>query len=215
MKSKAIFLSEFTIAAGVLLFVVGPVCAQGYAPKAPPAGATGPASPAPAQQEPYQPDNPFFRKASPSPAASGAAAVGAKPLSTKDKKFLGDATASGSWEVATGRSAEQKAQNSATKEIAARLIADHSKTNKELVDLGKKKGLSISTEGGKAQQISGQDFDRRYLNLVVQDHQEETSAFAKQAKSGDDTDIRNWAAKTLPMIKQHLAMAKDALSKAK
>ena len=215
MKSKAIFLlSQFTIAVGAF-FVAATLCAQGYGPPPkPPTGATGPAPP-PAQQEPYQPDNPFFRKASQSPAASAAAVAGTKPLTTKDKNFLSGAAGSGSWEIATGRLAEQKAQDSATKEIAARMVADHAKTNKELVDLGKKKGLGISTEGGKAQQIVGSDFDKRYLNLVVQDHQEETSLFAKEAKSGEDADIKSWAAKTLPTIKQHLVLAKDALSKAK
>jgi putative membrane protein len=214
MKSKVIFLWQFTIAAGAL-FAAAPLWAQGYARPAPPTGATGPSAPPTTQQEPYQPDNPFFRKSSPSPAASAAAAAGAKPLTAKDKNFLSGAASSVSWEIATGKLAQQRAQNSATKEVASRMIADHSKTSQELVDLGKKKGLSISTEGGKAQQISGQDFDKRYLNLVVQEHQEEASLFAKEAKSGDDADMRNWAAKTLPMIKEHLALAKDAMSKAK
>ena len=211
MKSKTIFLSQFTIAVGAL-FVAATLCGQGYGPPPkPPTGATSPTGPAPAQQEPYQPDNPFFRKTSP----SAAAATGAKPLTAKDKSFLSGAASSVSWEIATGKLAQHKAQNSATKEVASRMIADHSKMSQELVDLGKKKGLSISTEGGKAQQISGQDFDKKYLNLVVQEHQEETSLFAKEAKSGDDADIKNWAAKTLPTIKQHLVLAKDALSKAK
>jgi putative membrane protein len=194
MKSKAIFVWQFTVAVGAL-FAVPTLCAQDVSGN--------------------QPDNPFFRKSSPSPSAGAAVNASAKALTAKDKNFLSAAASSGSWEMATGRSAEQKAQNGATKEIAARMIADHSKTNKELVDLGKKKGLGISTEGGKAQQISGQDFDRKYLDLVVQDHQEESSLFEKEAKSGDDADIKNWAAKTLPTIKQHLALAKNALSKAK
>jgi len=212
MKSKLIFVPQFAVGAAGL-FAAATVYAQGYGQPAP-KPATGAATPPPAQEQPYQPDNPFFRKSSSSPAASAAAATAAKPLSAKDKKFFTDAASSGGWETATGRSAEQKAQKGTTKEIAARLIADYSKTNKELVDLGKKKGLTISTEG-KAQQISGEDFDRKYLDLVVQDHQEESSLFAKEAASGDDADIKKWAAKTLPMIKQHLALAKDALSKAK
>jgi putative membrane protein len=215
MKSKLILIPQFAVAV-VALFGTVTLYAQGYGPPPPkPPSATGPASPSPAQQDPYESDNPFFRKKSPSPSARAAANAGAKPLSAKDKNFLSGAASSGGWEIATGRVAEQKAQNSATKEIAARMIADHSKTNKELVDLGNKKGLGISTEGVKAQQISGQDFDKRYLNLVVQDHQEESSVFEKEAKSGDDADIKKWAAKSLPTIKQHLALAKGALSKAK
>jgi len=194
MKPKAIFVWQLTIAVGAL-FAVATLCAQ---------------------EDLTQPDNPFFRKktaASPSPTARAKAAT--KTLSAKDMNFLRGAASSGGWETATGRSAEQKAQNSATKEVAARMIADHSKTNKEMVDLGQKKGLGISTEGVKAQQITGSDFDKRYLNLVVQDHQEEINVFEKEAKSGDDADIRSWAAKTLPTIKQHLALAKGALDKVK
>jgi putative membrane protein len=211
MKSKVIFLSQLTIAAGAL-FTASPLCAQGYTRPAPPTGATGASAPPTTQQEPYQPDNPYFRKSSPSPAA---AAAGATSLSAKDKNFLTGAVSSASWEIATGKVAQQRAQNSATKQVAARMIADHSKSSQELVDLGKKKGLAISTGGEKAQQIAGGDFDKRYLNLVVQDLQEQASLFAKEAKSGDDADIRNWAAKNLPMIKERLALAKDALSKAK
>jgi putative membrane protein len=213
MKSKLIFVSQFAVGAAAL-FAAATLYAQGYGQPAP-KPATGAAAPPAAQQQPYEPDNPFFRKSSPSPTASAAAAKAAKPLSAKDKKFLVDAASSGGWEIATGRVAEQKAQSSATKEIAARMIADHSKTNKELVDLGNKKGLGISTDAVKAQHIAAEDFDKKYLNLVVQDHQEESSAFEKEAKSGDDADIKKWAAKTLPTIKQHLAVAKDALSKVK
>jgi len=199
MKSKANFVWQFTVAIGAL-FAIATLCAQ-----------EGP------QGDLTQPDNPFLRKrtaASPAPTAP-AKATTKNTLSTKDMNFLRGAASSGGWETATGRSAEQKAQNSATKEVAARMIADHSKTNQEMVDLGKKKGLAISTEGVKAQQITGSDFDKRYLNLVIQDHQEEISVFEKEAKSGDDADFRSWAAKNLPSIKQHLALAKGALDKVK
>jgi putative membrane protein len=215
MKSKLTFMLQFVLGVG-LLFVVAPIYAQGYgAPAKPPSGGTGPVTPPPAQEQQPLSDNPFFRKTAPSPSASAAAkATTTKAISAKDKKFLVDAASSGGWEIATGRVAEQKAQSGAAKEIATRMITDHSKTNKELVDLGKKKGLEISTDAVKAQQISGGDYDKRYLDLVVKDHEEESGVFAKEAKSGDDADIRNWAAKTLPSIKQHLAEARAALPKA-
>ncbi len=209
MISKRTLISRLAIAAGIC-FLGATLYAQ-YGRSAPkPAGTTAPALP----QQGYDSDNPFLRKSSSSPSPGAAAATTTK-LSAKDKHFLMEAVSSGSWEIATGKSAEQKAQNSATKEIAARMIADYSKTNKELVDLGNKKGLAISTEGGKGQAISAEDFDRKYLDLVVQDHEQASSFFAKQATSGDDPDIKKWAAKTLPTVKQHLSLAKEALNKAK
>jgi putative membrane protein len=212
MKSKLIFVKQLVTGISLIIAATA-VYGQRYGGMQPrtPGGTTtqAPAAPQPA----YQPDNPFFRKsASPSPA--GATTTSATNLSAKDKKFLMDAVSTGTWEVATGRSAEQKAQNSATKQLAGRMIADYSKTNQELVDLGKRKGLSISPEG-KPQQISADGFDKRYLNLVVQDQQEAVTSFDKEAKSGDDAEIRKWAAKTLPLVRQRLATAKDAFNKAK
>ena len=95
------------------------------------------------------------------------------------------------------------------------MVADHSKATNEVVDLAKKKGVGISTDGIKAQQIGAANFDKQYLDLLEQDHQQEVNLFEKEAKSGDDADIKNWAAKTLPMLRQHLAMSKDASSKVK
>jgi putative membrane protein len=195
MKSRATFIWQITISAGAL-FAVANLCAQEVGGN--------------------QPDNPFFRQhmaASPSPTAGGSTTT--KGLSAKDKNFLTNATSSGAWEVETGKMAEKKAKNETTRQIAARMVADHSQANKELIDLAKKKGLGISAAGIKGQQIGEANYDENYLNLLQQDHQEQIKAFEKEAKSGDDTDIKNWAARRLPTLKQHLAEVKAASSKPK
>ena len=169
-----------------------------------------------AQQPAYTPDNPFLQKrmaATPPPRATPNPK--ASTLSAKDKDFLVNAASSGGWEVATGKMAEGKAQSDATRNLAARMSAYHSQTNKEVVDLAKKKGLAISTENIKAQQgLSGSHFDKQYLTLMEQDHQQTIRAFEKEAASGNDAEIKAWAAKTLPTLKQHLSMVTNALSKA-
>ncbi len=169
-----------------------------------------------AQQPAYTPDNPYLQKskAAPSPSATAAAAK-VSTLSAKDKDFLVSAASSGGWEVETGKLAEGKAQSDVTRKIAARMIAEHSKTNLEVVDLAKKKGLAISTENIKAQRglSGGPKFDKQYLTLTEQDHQQTVKAFEKEAASGNDSEVKAWAAKTLPTLKQHLSMVSDALSK--
>ena len=198
MKSKFSFIPKITIAAVAAgsLCVVATLCAQ---------------------QPAYTPDSPFLQKrlaATPSPSATAAAK--ATTLSAKDKNFLVSAASSGGWEVETGKMAENKAQGAATKSLAARMVAEHSKANKEAVDLAKKKGLAISTENIKAQKLSsGPNFDKQYLTLMEQDHQENVRLFGKEAQSGDDPEVKAWAAKTLPTLKQHHSMVTDALSKVK
>ena len=198
MKSKFSFISRIAMAAVAAgsLGVVATLCAQ---------------------QPAYTPDNPFLQKmvATPTPRAAAVPNPKASTLSAKDKDFLVSAASSGGWEVSTGKMAQNKAQSDATRNLAARMSAYHSQTNKEVVDLAKKKGLAISTENIKAQQLSaGPKFDKQYLTLMEQDHQQTIKAFEKEAASGNDAEIKAWAAKTLPTLKQHLSMVTNALSKA-
>jgi putative membrane protein len=168
-----------------------------------------------AQQPAYTPDNPFLQKMAATPPPRATPNPKASTLSAKDKDFLVNAASSGGWEVATGKMAEGKAQSDATRNLAARMSAYHSQTNKEVVDLAKKKGLAISTENIKPQQLSGgPKFDKQYLTLMEQDHQQTIRAFEKEAASGNDPEIKAWAAKTLPTLKEHLSMVTNALSKA-
>jgi putative membrane protein len=216
MKSKIRFISRVAVTAATFfvvarLFVGAALFGQGYSnqPK-PPSAAT---SVTPSQQEAFPPDNPFFRKKASSTPSPSATKAKIKPLSSKDTKFLSNAAASDGWEMKTGQLAENKAQNPATKQLAARMVSDHSKSNAELTGLAGKKGLSISIGGAKAQQINGPNFDKSYLNLLQQDHEEAIASFTKEAQSGDDPDIKAWAKKMLPTLKEHLSMAKQAAAK--
>jgi putative membrane protein len=56
---------------------------------------------------------------------------------------------------------------------------------------------------------SGQDFDRAYDQRQLQGHEKAVSLFEQYAKTGDNPRLKAWAAKTLPHLKGHLAMAKN------
>ena len=95
------------------------------------------------------------------------------------------------------------------KRIGARIVFDHTKANKELTQLASQKGLSFDTRGVKAQNPGNAGSDRRYLKLLEVDHKNDIAEFQKEAKSGDDRDVKSWASKTLPMLKEHLAMVQE------
>ncbi len=153
-------------------------------------------------------DNPRLSRKSPTPGPSAAAAPkqAAKGASSKDQKFFADAGSSFGWEMKTGAVAEKKAQDAKTKEVAGRLVSSYSKLAKELTDLGAKKGVSLSVEGAKAQQLS--DYDKSYLRLSQQDQQQLVSVFRKASQSAEDPDVRAWAKRTLPTLQQNAASAK-------
>ncbi len=156
--------------------------------------------------------NPHLRaKSAPTP-ASGTVAV---KLSQKDVNFIQKAAGGGEQEVANGKMAEKQGKSADVKTIGARMVADHSKANKELTELANRKGLKFDTRGVRAQNIGAADFDRQYLKLLEMDHKNDIAEFQKEAKSGDDRDVKAWAAKTLPTLQGHLAMVEDAMRKVK
>ena len=44
----------------------------------------------------------------------------------------------------------------------------------------------------------------------LKDHKEAVSLFEKESKSGKDEDLKAWAGKTLPHLREHLKMAQEA-----
>ena len=136
-------------------------------------------------------------------------------LSQKDVSFIQKAASGGQQEIENGKMAEKQGKSADVKRIGARMVADHTKANKELTELANRKGVKFDTRGVKAQNIGAADFDRQYLKLLEIVHKNDIAEFQAQAKSGDDRDLKAWAAKTLPTLQQHLAMIEDAMRKVK
>jgi putative membrane protein len=51
------------------------------------------------------------------------------------------------------------------------------------------------------------------LKLLEEGHKSTIADFERAAKSSDDSELRAWASKTLPALKQHLAMVQGAEKK--
>ncbi len=165
-----------------------------------------------AQQDTAIGTNPHLRaKSAPTP-PSGTVTV---KLSQKDVSFIQKAAGGGQQEVENGKMAEKQGKSADVKRIGARMVADHTKANKELTELANRKGVTFNTRGVRAQNIGAADFDRTYLKLLEVDHKNDIAEFQKEAKSGDDRDVKAWAVKTLPTLQEHLAMVEDAMRKVK
>jgi putative membrane protein len=136
-------------------------------------------------------------------------------LNQKDVAFIQKAAGGGQQEVENGKLAEKQGKSADVKRIGARMVADHTRTNKELTALATRKGVKFDTRGVKAQNIGAADFDRTYLKLLEVNHKSDIADFEREAKSGDDHELKSWAAKTLPMLKEHLAMVQSAMKTAR
>jgi putative membrane protein len=136
-------------------------------------------------------------------------------MSQKDVNFIQKAAGGGAQEVENGKMAEKQGKSADVKTIAARMVADHTRLNNELTALAKRKGVNFNTSGVKAQNLGTADFDRTYLKLLEMAHKSDIADFEKEAKNGDDSELRAWASKALPTLRAHLAMVEDAEKKMK
>ncbi len=144
---------------------------------------------------------------SPSPASSA--------LSAKDKSFMKEAAQGGMMEVDMGKMAQQKGKSADVKKIGSRMVADHSKANAELMAIAKKKGVDLSKEKAKMMHLNDANFDKEYVNAMVDDHQKDLATFQAEAKNGSDADVKAFASKTAGVIQKHLEMVKAAQAKMK
>jgi len=144
-------------------------------------------------------------------------------MPTEDKEFVSKAGMGGLAEVQMGNLATQKASSADVKAFGQRMVTDHSKANEELSQLATAKGLALPTElAGEHKEtfdhlntLSGADFDKMYMQHMVEDHEKDVAEFEKASTSAQDSDVKGWAGKTLPTLQQHLQLAKDVNGKVK
>jgi putative membrane protein len=147
-----------------------------------------------------------------SPDSSKASAAG---LSKADATFIKKAASGGIAEVEFGRLATDKASKPEVKQFGQRMIDDHSKANDQLKQVAAAKhvtlpqSISAKDKATKAQleALSGEEFDRAYMEDMVKDHKQDVAEFQRASKSALDPQIKDWASQTLPTLQDHLKQA--------
>ena len=141
----------------------------------------------------------------------------ASAMSPEDKEFVTKAGIGGLFEVQAGNLALQKAVSPDVKSFAQRMVTDHGNANAELAHLATAKGVALPTELDGSPQaafehlssLSGAEFDKAYMQHMVEDHTKDVAEFDKASTSATDADVKAFAGKTLPTLREHEAMAKN------
>ncbi len=145
-------------------------------------------------------------------------------MSSMDQKFMMMAAKGGMCEIEMARLALQKSSNESVKQFAQKMIDDHTMAGDQLKQLASMKGVTLPMEADakqmammtKMQGMSGMAFDMMYIKMAgVKDHQDMEKLFMKESMNGKDMDAKAWAAKTLPVVRMHLQMAREWTMKMK
>jgi len=140
-----------------------------------------------------------------------------------DKSFTMKASAAGLAEVNLSNLAVARATSAEVRTFAQRMVADHTRANRELIELANQKMLPLAKSMDEKHQslfdkmskLNGADFDHAYMEGMVKDHEEAVKLFETESKNGQDEAFKTWAGKTLPVLKMHREMAQKLAKKDK
>lgn len=145
-------------------------------------------------------------------ASSDTGALSANTSNAPDGDFMLEAASGGLMEVELGKYASTNAASSRVKEFGRMMVTDHTKANTKLKAIAGKKNVTLPTAptGPHQTHISdltakkGADFDKDYVDMMVEDHKEDVSKFQDEAKNGKDPEVKAFASTTLPVLQKHL-----------
>jgi putative membrane protein len=138
----------------------------------------------------------------------------AKPIDTET--FVQQAARSNEFEIESSQLALQKAQNEKIKQFAQRMIDDHTKIADQMKQTLQQANLPAPPTGldqesqallNKLKDESGPAFERNYVMDQRTGHRKAVRLIASYARNGENPALKQLAAKTLPIIREHLKLA--------
>jgi putative membrane protein len=144
------------------------------------------------------------------------AAALAAPVDKTDQMFVRKAAIGGMTEVQEGQAAAMSASSPDVKAFGQKMVDAHTANNQDLATLAMSKGITVPTDLDKmhARQVdmltkkTGTAFDTAYVKAQVKDHTAMEKVMQNEIDHGTDADLKAFAAKTLPVVQDHLTMAK-------
>jgi putative membrane protein len=147
--------------------------------------------------------------------ASDAAVASPAPPSASD--FVAKAAASDMYEIQAAKIAEKRSKNADIISFAKKMVTDHTQSTemvkKAVADAGRtdlkppaelpadKKAMIDALNGASAA-----NFDKTYLDQQTMAHQDALALMTAESQSGDVPQLKDAAAKILPVVQMHVDM---------
>ena len=133
-----------------------------------------------------------------------------------DRQFVRGAAESGIADVKISQLALQKG-SPAVKELAQKMIDDHTAINKDLGDVADSMGVMLPRRMNKEQQaeyeklngLSSNAFDSEYVNYMAREHFQDLHSFHTEASSAADPALQEQVVKALKTMHDHLGLIRD------
>ncbi len=134
-----------------------------------------------------------------------------------DIRFAAEAASASLLQVQLGEMALERAVSPEVKALAQRIVSDHKRIAEDLKQVADQRRIVLPTEPGQdhkeiidlVNSQSGIAFDLAYMNQMVDLHKDLVKQYENAAEEGADINIRTFASKQLPLLRQHRQMAES------
>lgn len=147
------------------------------------------------------------------PAGEASASSGA---TGPDAQLMRALTQANLAEIAAGKLAVEKARSSAVRQFGEHMVNEHIALQTEGSGLASDRGLRLPTTPDPRQQaalrqlqkLSGESFERAYLEQTVSDHAASLALLERAAGQTGDARLRALVRQALPQAREHLERAR-------
>ncbi len=141
---------------------------------------------------------------------------------TTEQSFAQNLAQANIAEIELGKLAQQKGSLTGVKDLGARLVNDHTQMNNQLKEWASTNHVTLPTHISAAQAdqkrklegLSGEAFDRAYLDYMLSDHAHDVKQVQQMAENAQDPQVKQLAEKCLPKLEDHLRIAENVAGQA-
>ncbi|SNR74652.1 MULTISPECIES: DUF4142 domain-containing protein [Hymenobacter] len=138
------------------------------------------------------------------------------PHST-DAEFMQSAAASDQNEIQLSKLALEKGVTGMAKDHANLMIKDHTKSTSDLKPIAQKKNVTLPADmdaehkaiAAEMRKLSGKEFETKYMQQMVTDHQKTLNTMVAHQKMTQDADLQGFIGTVTPVVQNHLTMFKQ------
>lgn len=140
-----------------------------------------------------------------------------------DREFVQQASAGSLAEINAGNLAARKGATPGVREFGARLARDHARLGQQLNMVADRLGIVPARTADKHHQemlqklaaLNGAAFDHSFLDSQIKEHEKDIKGVEQFSKHGKSEQLRTLASKAVPIMREHLKIAKDLRDKSK
>lgn len=138
--------------------------------------------------------------------------AGAAAASKSTDHFVKNAAIGNQFEIESSRLALKNSRNDKVREFAQKMIDDHKRIGDDMKAALSSSGLAEPSPSldadhqkimDKLEKYTNKDFDKYYIGAQTDAHDDAIALFSDYSKTGDDQDLKNFAAQDLPIIQGH------------